>query len=191
MTERSLGSKSARKEAGAAPKLVDGVIEWGLEARRLFVTPATTGEMEMIVSNDATGTQAKSGKALLTTIVSCCLLFLGYIWREAPMTYPGFIHHNKSYFKQVAEECERLRSQSNSGMSKRRIEGNDPSLPLIIRRMRPEYLSIGTNYVSIVVDSGNLGWGVLWEQCADKSWDLSACGEDLRTPVFSTNLPPK
>jgi len=133
--------------------------------------------------------QATSGKTLLMAVMGCGLLFLGYVWWQAPMTYPGFIHHNQSYFMRLAEECERLRSQSSSGMLNRRIEGNDPSLPWIIRRMQPEYLSVGTNYVSIVVNSGTVGWGVLWKQSPDKSWDLSACGEDLLTPVFSTNLP--
>jgi hypothetical protein len=135
--------------------------------------------------------QVMSGKTLLLVTVGCGLLCIIYVWSQAPMTYLGFLRHNKSYFIKMAEECERLRSQFNSGMPDRRFQGHDPSLPVIIRRLNADYVDAGVTGVVIVVNSGRPEWGVYWMQSPDKSWDLSAYGEDLRTPVFSTNLPLK
>jgi hypothetical protein len=139
------------------------------------------------------------------------ILLLGFVlaWLEFPFLVPPFqyllfVHRSQNYYVHVGDACNyilaknpvtsndevRLSRDATLHYAKRIFE-DDPSVPGIIRRLSPEFVLIGTNWVSVSIPPERMGgFGIIWEQRGPQTnrWVLQA-GEDELTTVYSvTNV---
>jgi hypothetical protein len=127
------------------------------------------------------------------------------VWFEFPFIVPPFqyllfVHRSHAYYLRIASACASVLDahhvSSNDVVNwtpdaterfQLRLSGGDQSLPLIIRRLNPDFVLVGTNWVTISIppEEGG-GFGIIWTQSDEQTdhWDLQA-GEGEMTTVCS------
>jgi hypothetical protein len=114
--------------------------------------------------------------------------------------YFRFIHRSPAYYGEFAHACDNVLREhpvhSNDVVTllrhyripfRRQIPGNDKSLPGIIRRLRPEWVMVGSNFLSVSIPPDRMGgFGIIWHPSfiQPNQWDLEIGGEGPSTKVY-------
>ena len=125
--------------------------------------------------------KARSKRVILLLVTAA--LLLGWTVWQCPylipfLRYRRFVGRDRSYYERIALACDSVflrfpvtsndvvRLTSRIAMSyRRKVSGNDPALPDVIKELRPNWVMVGTNFVSISVPPERQGgFGVLWIQ---------------------------
>ena len=139
-------------------------------------------------------------------VVFILLFALVWTWLEFPFLVPIFqyglfMHRSQGYYARLGNACNLILAKNpvtaNDEVkltsditlpNTKKIFADDPSVPSIVRRLRPEYILISANRVSISVPLGS--WGIEWwkESPPSGRWDLQAGGDEGPEPtmVYST-----
>jgi hypothetical protein len=136
------------------------------------------------------------GLLLITMVVSCS---------KRP-TFSSFASEGTNYYARLAVACDSLILKVGSNTNKLDINGNDTSLPPMIRDLHPTIVRVMSGIdkngnplrgVSIMSGASRNGWGIAWEQqdfdyaTNPVPWTLSVNTEDDHKILFSTNKPPR
>jgi hypothetical protein len=105
-------------------------------------------------------------------------------------SYGRFMKHDQAYYAQVATACDELRVKIPTSFTNGQvIQGDNESLPTILRQLNANKIEIETNRVSIMVHDSRLGFGIVWEPSnydnVDAPWVLQTYAEDIRKVVYS------
>jgi len=156
-------------------------------------------------------------------VILVCLSVTGiaamFVWVRSswPETYGGFRKRDISYYNDLADACEQLRSRLPASITnipsdlipygggtsdeirdlqwqfhKRKINGDDQSLPLLIRAMKADYVEFNSDRVFISFGVGRMAWAIIWAQHFDDDslWELETNGDGYRQTVFSRKKSP-
>lgn len=98
--------------------------------------------------------------------------------------------HDQQHYAQVAEACTELATKiPNTFTNEKIIGGDDASLPLTLRQLDSNEITVETNRVSIMIHDSRLGFGIVWEQNNSNDipsrWELATYEENMRKVVFS------
>jgi hypothetical protein len=113
---------------------------------------------------------------------------------ESP-SYFGMLHRSKRYYLTLAEACNAMLPKTNNIQSIQSFNGNDPSLPKLVRelhanRVRIENDTNDFNRVGIIFGQGRpyyiIWWGRSDYGIGARPWQLSVAGEEVGKVVFST-----
>ncbi len=113
------------------------------------------------------------------------------------------MHRSTGYYSQIAHACDSVYQQhpvsSNNIVRftrlivvpfRIRLSGNDPSLPRAIKQLNPDWVMVGTNFVSLGIPPERMGgFGVIWKQLGQKQWALQADGDGVLTTVYQERRP--
>src|SRR5579859_105185 len=117
--------------------------------------------------------------SIVGLLALCCTPPTGLQW---------FTRQSPSYYLEMAQECGQLTAQASTDLaSARRLAGNDPSLPQVVRDLHPNYVQVGTNGVGIRIGVGRGAYWVGWSSnpMDPTLWELEASAEGSRKTVFS------
>jgi hypothetical protein len=114
--------------------------------------------------------------------------------------YLRFMHKDNTYYSAIAHACDSILLEhpvtSNDVVRfsshivvpfRMRISGNDSSLPNIIRQLHPDFVLIGSNYISLTIPPERMGgFGVSWKQDEMRSnyWILESDGDGLVKTLY-------
>lgn len=97
---------------------------------------------------------------------------------KAP-SYLNFISRSKEYHNDVADACESLFSARTIGKT---MNGNDHSLPSILRELHASHIGVVTNGVFIQIGIGRGAYEISWAVSDNDPllWELETCAENMR-----------
>jgi hypothetical protein len=131
----------------------------------------------------------------LTILIGCiaCAVFAAFvIFSTSPMF--RFQFSSKSYFKNFTKDCDKVLVMTPLGTNKYiRIATPSSLLPAMIRQLNPEYLTVNSNRLHIMVHSGHVnGYAIVWERSETDhtEWILSAGGEGAWRDVYKSHKQP-
>ena len=149
------------------------------KAQAATIQPITDSEPPGSVVERMAELVADSLSCLLALFLACCTPPTGLQW---------FVRQSPSYYLQMAQECDKLTAQASTDLaSPRRMAGNDPSLPQVVRDLHPNYVQVGTNGVGLRIGVGRGAYWVGWSSnpMDQTLWELEASAEGSRKTVFS------
>jgi hypothetical protein len=108
-------------------------------------------------------------------------------------SYVRFRLYSQRYYADVADGCDALLAASNITSDKRKIAGDDRSLPPVLRDLHPAYVLVSTNSVGLRIKTRLGPYWVGWIQSdLDRTtWQLKINAEGLSRVLFSRQQPPK
>jgi hypothetical protein len=141
----------------------------------------------------------------------------GWVRSSWPETYGHFRSRDVKYYYDFADACDQLRSQFPDSVTnippdlipyggppdllrdlkwhyqKRKVPGDDQSLPPLIRALKAEYVLFNYDRVFISFGAGRMAWAIMWEQHNledDSMWELATNIDGTRQGVFSRKKAP-
>jgi hypothetical protein len=128
-------------------------------------------------------------KQLLLILLAGILIGALFLYlHDQPMSYLSFNNRDSDYYKKIADSCdELLRTAPATVLDGRELHANDIHLPLSLKALRPDFLSLTTNRVYISVGVGRGAYGIAWQKSHDlnSDWELRTYAEDLEKLLFT------
>ena len=134
---------------------------------------------------------------LVITVVMAFVLGLFYL---LPMMFESHYirlqHKSREYYVELAAACDSILAKHPSGTNEVIwIPVTDPSLPKVVRDLRPLKLKVNPRNVWMLLDyDSRVGIGLGWGPKLDDTnvWTLSIGAEGLETVLYSANrvVPP-
>lgn len=151
----------------------------------------------------------KASFGILAVVVVGLWAVVHFVWPEG---YDQFRRRGPQYYEHFVDGCEQLMAQytppiTNSQAAadvaatddpeerrqlhfflfKRKILGDDESLPPIIRNLKSNYILFDPDRVFISFGDGRMGWAIICEpnHQDDSIWDLATNGDGFGQVIFS------
>jgi hypothetical protein len=117
--------------------------------------------------------------ALTVFLVSC---------GESP-SYRSFMGRSQTYYVEIADACDQLAAKSSVDVQHgQKMKGDEPSLPQILRDLRPKHLVVGTNGVGIRIGAGRGSYTISWapNNYTPTRWELVTDAEGTTRILFAS-----
>ena len=116
---------------------------------------------------------------LITILATLCFVSCS----KSP-SYLSFIQRDQAYFSKIAIACDEVRQRTPlSDADGRKLSPKSERLPTVLNDIHPDYFSVTTNRVFMMVGSGRGGYGIAWE-FNDGAGELKTYAEGLETTLF-------
>jgi hypothetical protein len=136
-------------------------------------------------------------KKLLIVVLG--IVVFGYLLLSAPFYvrnaftggYWRFLKRDQRYYMEFARACDSIMAHYPAGTNVSiAVATTDPSLPKIIRALRPTRIESQSNRVWMLIGRSRAGFGIAWEPEPDgqtNTWAINTFVESLvRTPYVET-----
>jgi len=123
---------------------------------------------------------------VLAVMAGFCLLWV-YMFQFWKSPYLRFMGKSPQYYSEFARACDSMLAQHpNAANQFIEIPSADPSVPKIIRNLRPNRITISSNRVHLIVGVGRLGYGISWEpqDGQTNSWAINTFAESLHRVAY-------
>jgi hypothetical protein len=134
-----------------------------------------------------------NSKRLLLILLAGILIGVFFLlFYDQPVSYLSFINRDSDYYKKIADSCdELLRTAPTNLLDGHELHDKDILLPLPLKPLKPDFLSLTTNRVYISVGVGHNGYGIAWQKSDDlnSDWELRTYAESVDKLLFTRIRP--